>query len=162
MRDMIERHTAPAKQGLYDPRFEHDSCGVGFVVNLQGRKSHSIVQKAIEVLINLEHRGACGCEKNTGDGAGISVQTPHTFFVAECATLKISLPGFGDYGVGMIFLPTETSDREQVEQLFEGIVRDEGQTVLGWRNVPTDDSAIGPTAKGSEPVVRQIFIGRKQ
>jgi glutamate synthase (ferredoxin) len=160
MREIVERRTAPAKQGLYDPRFEHDACGVGFVVDLKGRKSHSIVQKAIEVLINLEHRGACGCEKNTGDGAGISVQTPHDFFIAQCGALQINLPQFGHYGVGMVFLPTEAGDREQIELLLESIVNDEGQTVLGWRDVPTDDSMIGPTARASEPVVRQVFIGR--
>src|SRR5712664_54583 len=148
---MNQRRTAPTKQGLYDPRFEHDTCGVGFVVDLKGRRSHSIVQKAIEVLINLEHRGACGCEKNTGDGAGISVQTPHAFLLGQCASLNIDLPAFGQYGFGMVFLPTEASDREQVEQLFESVAQDEGQTVLGWRDVPTDDSAIGPTAKSSEP-----------
>ena len=162
MREIVEPRTAPAKQGLYDPRFEHDSCGVGFVVDLKGRKSHSIVQKAVEVLINLEHRGACGCEKNTGDGAGISVQIPHVFLVTHCAPLQINLPDFGYYGVGMVFLPKEPGDRAQVEQLFESIVHDEGQTVLGWRDVPTDDSAIGPTAKASEPVVRQLFIGRTE
>jgi len=157
---MNQRSTAPRKQGLYDPRFEHDSCGVGFVVDLKGRKSHSIIQKAVEILVNLEHRGACGCEKNTGDGAGISVQLPHAFFVGRCATLKIELPGFGQYGVGMVFLPTDTSDREQLEQLFESIAREEGQTILGWRDVPTDDSVIGPTARASEPRVRQLFIRR--
>ena len=132
---------------------------MGFVVDLKGRKSHSIIQKAIEVLINLEHRGACGCEKNTGDGAGISVQTPHAFFVAQCAALQINLPAFGHYGVGMVFLPAEASDRAQVEQLLEGIVSDEGQQVLGWRNVPTDDSTIGPTAKASEPSFVRSLLG---
>src|SRR6202171_6471539 len=159
---MSQRRTAPPRQVLYDPRFEHDACGVGFVVDLKGRKSHSIVQKGIEVLINLEHRGACGCEKNTGDGARISVQTPHTFFIAQCAPLQINLPSFGHYAAGMVFLPTEASEREQVEQLFESIVKAEQQTVLGWRDVPTDNSAIGPTAQASEPVVRQIFIGRNE
>src|SRR5882762_6206485 len=102
---MTERSTndlnpvAPGKQGLYDPRFEHDACGVGFVVDLQGRKSHAILQKAIEVLINLEHRGACGCEKNTGDGAGITLQTPHEFLRDQCESLKIALPSPGSYGV---------------------------------------------------------------
>src|SRR5205809_5385574 len=97
----------PQKQGLYDPRYEHDACGTGFVVDIEGRKSHDIVQKAIQVLLNLEHRGACGSEKNTGDGAGILLQIPHLFFKTECERLKIDLPSPGQYAVGMVFLPTE-------------------------------------------------------
>src|SRR5215210_3114226 len=150
----------PHKQGLYDPRQEHDACGVGFVVDIAGRKSHEIVRQAIEVLLNLEHRGACGCEKNTGDGAGITLQLPHLFFARQCAALGIKLPPPGQYGVGMVFLPRDPESREQCEHLFEEIVREEGQSVLGWRSVPTDGTTIGPTAKASEPVVRQIFIGR--
>src|SRR5207253_9198930 len=96
----------PAKQGLYDPRHEPDACGVGFVVDLKGRKSHDLVAQAIQVLLNLEHRGACGCEPNTGDGAGILMQTPHRFFAQECQRLHIELPAYGEYGVGMVFLPT--------------------------------------------------------
>ncbi|HEX8143100.1 MAG TPA: glutamate synthase large subunit [Pyrinomonadaceae bacterium] len=151
---------APEKQGLYDPRHEHDACGVGFVVDIAGRKSHEIVRQAIRVLLNLEHRGACGCEKNTGDGAGILLQIPHLFFARECDPLGIKLPPPGHYGIGMVFLPHDRESREQCEHLFEEIVREEGQSVLGWRSVPTDDSTIGPTAKASEPLVRQIFIGR--
>jgi glutamate synthase (ferredoxin) len=150
----------PEKQGLYDPRHEHDSCGVGFVVDIAGRKSHEIVRQAVEVLLNLEHRGACGCEKNTGDGAGILLQIPHLFLERECESLGISLPLPGEYAVGMVFLPLEEESRQQCEHLFEEIVREEGQRVLGWRTVPTDDSMIGPTAKASEPLIRQIFIGR--
>src|ERR1700738_3559573 len=118
-------------QGLYDPSFEHDSCGIGFVANIKGNKSHQIISDALTILENMEHRGACGCEKNTGDGAGISVQTPHAFLLAQSAPLNIDLPAFGNYGVGMVFLPTEASDREQVEQLFASVAQDEGQTVLG-------------------------------
>jgi glutamate synthase (ferredoxin) len=150
----------PAKQGLYDPQYEHDSCGVGFVVDLKGRKSHDIVAKAIRVLTNLGHRGACGCEANTGDGAGILLQLPHRFLLQECEKLNISLPALGEYGVGMVYLPTDSADRGQCEAVFEQIVREEGQQVLGWRTVPTDNSPIGPTAKRSEPVIRQIFIAR--
>lgn len=149
----------PPKQGLYDPQYEHDACGVGFVVDLKGRKTHDIVDKAIQILVNLEHRGACGCENNTGDGAGILLQTPHRFLAAECDKLKIVLPNAGHYGVGIVFLPTDAADRQWCEQQFEKIVREEGQTVLGWRNVPTDNSSIGPTARASEPIIRQIFIG---
>src|SRR5258708_30411472 len=127
----------PMKQGLYDPRFEHDSCGVGFVVDVKGRRSRRIVEQAIQVLLNLEHRGACGSEKNTGDGAGILLQIPHLFFATECKRLKIDLPAPGQYAAGMVFLPTEEESRRQCEDLFEEIVREEGQQVLGWRSVPT-------------------------
>jgi len=119
----------PAKQGLYDPWYEHDACGVGFVVDLKGRKSHAIVQNAIQILLSLEHRGACGCEKNTGDGAGIVLQTPQRFLQQECARLKIQLPEYGEYGVGLVFLPTAEYGRRQCEQLFEQIVQEEGQSV---------------------------------
>jgi len=151
----------PAKQGLYDPQYEHDACGVGFVVDLKGRKSHDLVQQALQILVNLEHRGACGCEKNTGDGAGILLQIPHAFLVEECAKLGISLPAPGAYGVGMVFTPTDAHDRETCERLFEEIVRDEGQTVLGWRTVPADNREIGPTARASQPAFRQVFIGHE-
>jgi glutamate synthase (ferredoxin) len=150
----------PQKQGLYDPLHEHDACGLGFVVDLAGRKSHEIVRKALQVLLSLEHRGASGCEKNTGDGAGILLQIPHRFLAAACARLKIVLPSPGQYAVGMVFLPRDRESRQQCEHQFEAIVREEGQRVLGWRNVPVDDSRIGPTAKASRPIVRQIFIGR--
>jgi glutamate synthase domain-containing protein 2/glutamate synthase domain-containing protein 1/glutamate synthase domain-containing protein 3 len=151
----------PAKQGLYDPQYEHDACGVGFVVDLKNRKSHDIVEKALQILLNLEHRGACGCEKNTGDGAGILLQTPHRFLARECRRLGIILPEPGDYGVAMIFLPTDEADRRQCEAIFEQVVREEGQTVLGWRTVPTDGSSLGPTAQAAQPEVRQLFIGRQ-
>lgn len=150
----------PTKQGLYDPRFEHDACGIGFVADIKGRKSHDIVLKAIQVLLNLEHRGACGCETNTGDGAGILLQVPHSFLARECDQLEIELPAPGQYGVGMVFLPTDADARRECEQLFAKIAREEGQQVLGWRDVPTDNSPLGPTAKSSQPFIRQIFIGR--
>jgi len=156
MREMA----TPPKQGLYDPQYEHDSCGVGFVADLKGRKSHDIVQQGIQVLLNLEHRGACGCETNTGDGAGILLQTPQNFLAQECDRLKFELPPDGQYGVGMVFLPTDEDSRRECEQLFEKIVREEGQCLLGWRTVPTDNSQLGPTAKASQPFIRQIFIGR--
>jgi glutamate synthase (ferredoxin) len=150
----------PEKQGLYDPRHEHDACGTGFVVDIKGRKSHDIVQKAIQVLLNLEHRGACGSEKNSGDGAGILLQIPHQFLVAEGAKLKIELPPPGKYAVGMVFLPTEEESRTECEKLFEEIVEEEGQQVLGWRTVPTDNSSLGFSAQASEPIIRQLFVGR--
>ncbi len=151
---------APSKQGLYDPQYEHDACGVGFVVDVKGRKSHDLVEKGIRILLNLEHRGACGCEKNTGDGAGILLQTPHKFFAQQAERLGFKLPAPGEYAAGLVFLPAHKDDRARCERLFEQIVREEGQFVLGWRNVPTDNAMLGLTACAVEPVVRQIFIGR--
>src|SRR5882762_4794156 len=152
----------PRKQGLYDPGHEHDACGTGFVVDIKGRRSHDIVQKAIQVLLNLEHRGASGSEKNTGDGAGILLQIPHNFLAAECSKLAIKLPEPGRYAVAMVFLPTEEESRWECEKSFEQIVWEEGQTVLGWRTVATDNSLLGQTARASEPVIRQLFIARDQ
>jgi glutamate synthase (NADPH) large chain len=152
----------PAKQGLYDPRFEHDSCGVGFVVDIQGRKSHRIVAQALTVLKNLLHRGACGCEANTGDGAGILIQMPHAFLGRVCDRIGIGLPAPQWYGAGLVFLPRDPVQAARCQAIFEGIVREEGQTVLGWRNPPTDDSPIGPSARAVEPVIKQIFVGRSR
>ena len=152
----------PKKQGLYDPDREHDACGMGFVVDIKGRQSHDIVQKAIEVLLNLEHRGACGSEKNSGDGAGLLLQIPHLFLSTECEKLQIELPSPGQYAVGMVFLPTEEESRRECEQQFEEIAVEEGQRVLGWRSVPTNNETLGPTAKNSQPVIRQIVIGREE
>src|SRR5467141_4643569 len=150
----------PPAQGLYDPALEHDSCGFGFVVDIKGRPSHDIVVKALEVLCNLEHRGATGTEKETGDGAGILLQTPHAFLAAACAKLGLTLPGPGRYGVGMVFLPPSEPGREAIYRLFDETIRDERQQLLGWRDVPTDNSTLGGSAKASQPVIRQVFIGR--
>ena len=150
----------PPKQGLYDPRFEHDACGVGFVVNIKGKKSREIVEQALTVLENLDHRGACGCEENSGDGAGILMQVPHGFFSEACEGLGFKLPDANEYGVGIIFLPDNREQRRRFEKIIEQIVLAEGQQVLGWRKVPTDNLYIGDTAKASEPFVRQVFIGR--
>ena len=150
----------PAKQGLYDPQFEHDSCGVGFVVNVKGRKSASIVRDALTILMNLRHRGACGCENNTGDGAGILVQMPHAFLQQAADEAKIRLPGEKQYGCGLVFLPPDKEQRRQCEAEFERIVKEEGQDFLGWRNVPTNNVTLGETARTAEPVIRQVFIGR--
>ena len=147
-------------QGLYDPRHEHDACGVGFVVHIKGQKSHSIVKQALELLVNLLHRGACGCEVNTGDGAGILMQMPDRFLRREADRLGINLPPERGYGAGLVFLPRDPAIRERVETIFEEIVIDEGQLVLGWRDVPTDDRLLGPSAVAVEPVFKQIFIGR--
>ncbi len=151
----------PAKQGLYDPAYEKDACGVGFVVNMNGVKSHKTVRQAMTVLVNLNHRGACGCEANTGDGAGINLQLPHKFFQKVSAANGFELPAPGEYGVGMIFLPKDEGARHEFEQLLEKIVRDEGQTVIGWRTVPTNNSSLGATAVAGEPFFRQVFIGKK-
>jgi glutamate synthase (ferredoxin) len=155
-------HGVPPKQGLYDPRYEHDSCGVGFVVDLKNRKSHTIVEQALQILLNLEHRGACGCEKDTGDGAGIVVQTPHAFLAKVCDRAGFRLPKPGEYGVGSVFLPTDAADRKAVEAIFEQVVREEGETVLGWRDVPIEPAPLGKTARDGMPAIRQIFIGRSQ
>jgi glutamate synthase domain-containing protein 2/glutamate synthase domain-containing protein 1/glutamate synthase domain-containing protein 3 len=152
--------TAPPKQGLYDPQFEHDSCGVGFVVNMKGRKSHQLVADALQILVNLDHRGACGCEANTGDGAGILMQTPHEFLLKAADQAGFKLPAAGQYGVGMLFLPKNPTEREAVKAAFAGIVTGEGQTVLGWRDVPTDNSSLGKTAVAAEPHMAQVFISR--
>jgi glutamate synthase domain-containing protein 1 len=135
---------------------EHDACGVGFVVDIKGRKSHRIVRQAIQVLRNLAHRGACGCEVNTGDGAGILVQMPDTFLRKVA---PVELPPSGSYGAGLIFLPREVEHRAAVEALIDRIVAEEGQRLLGWRDVPTNDSPIGPSAVAVEPVFKQIFVG---
>jgi glutamate synthase (ferredoxin) len=150
----------PPAQGLYDPANEHDACGVGFVVNLHGRKSHQIVRQGLEVLENLTHRGACGCDPLTGDGAGILMQMPHEFFAAVAPQAGITLPPPGDYAAGNVFLPPSEGDREVCEQFFEKVCREEGLEFLGWRNVPTDNRSIGGTARDVEPVVRQAFVGR--
>ena len=150
----------PEKQGLYDPQFEHESCGVGFVANMKGVKSHEIVQQGLEILVNLEHRGACGFEENTGDGAGILIQMPHKFLAAVAAEENIGLPEPGLYGVAMVFLPPDKQQRQKIEERFEQVVRAEGQKFLGWRTVPTDNSSLGETAKSEEPVVRMAFVGR--
>jgi glutamate synthase (ferredoxin) len=150
----------PGKQGLYDPWYEHEACGVGFVVDMKGRKSHRILQQAIQVLRNLDHRGACGCEANTGDGAGVLLQMPHAFFQQVARKERLSLPGPGAYGSGLVFLPRNPTRRRRLVELFEHIIQSEGQTVLGWRTVPTNNASLGETAKACEPFIRQVFIGR--
>ncbi|MBM3875850.1 MAG: glutamate synthase large subunit [Verrucomicrobia bacterium] len=153
-------HGLPPKQGLYDPRFEHDACGVGFVVNIKGKKSHEILRQGVQILVNLDHRGACGCEPNTGDGAGVLFQIPHKFFQKVATAHDFELPAPGRYGVAMIYMTKKSDDRHHCERIFERVVREEGQTVLGWRTVPTDNSTLGATARAAEPFVRQCFIGR--
>ncbi len=150
----------PPKQGLYDPRFEHDACGIGLVANIKGKKSNGIVRQALTILLNLDHRGARGSEADTGDGAGILMQIPHTFFAKKCAKAGLHLPPAGEYGVGMIFLPRDAELRAACEQTVERVVREEGQTLLGWRTVPVNDCTLGETARLARPFIRQVFIAR--
>jgi glutamate synthase (ferredoxin) len=147
-------------QGLYQSKHEHDACGIGFVVNIKGKQSNEIVQQALTVLHNLDHRGATGSEPDTGDGAGILMQIPHKFLEHSCRGLGIDLPRPGQYGVGMIFLPPHRENRLPCEKVIEEIVEEEGQEILGWRKVPTDNFKIGQSAMDAEPSVRQLFIKR--
>ena len=150
----------PEPQGLYDPRHEHDACGIGFVANISGEKSHDIILKGIEILINLTHRGACGCDPQTGDGAGVLIQIPHAFFEGECSRLGFPLPSPGEYGVGMVFLPVEPHERMSCEAILEEIVRDEGLAVLGWRDTPVNANTIGRLARSTQPYIEQVFVKR--
>ena len=145
--------------GLYDPSFEHDACGVGFVVDIAGRRSHAVIARGLQVLINLQHRGACGCEANTGDGAGILIQTPDKFLRRVLGPAGVTLPAAGRYGVGTIFLPTDHGARARVQQIVERIVHEEAQSVLGWRHVPVEDAHLGPSAAATRPVIQQLFVG---
>ena len=144
---------------LLDPRIERDACGVGFVVDVKGERSHAILEKGLTVLQNLTHRGACGCDPLTGDGAGILVQVPDAFLRRECAAERITLPAPGRYGVGMVFLPRETAEQQACVRLVERVIGEEGQTLLGWRHVPVDENAPGPLARSVLPQVRQVFVG---
>src|SRR5688572_4934496 len=137
------RTVRPEKQGLYDPAYEHDACGVGFVVDIKGRKSHKLLQDGLQILTNLDHRGACGAEVNTGDGAGVLMQMPHKFLKEAAKKARIDLPEPGLYGCGIVFLPRNATLRRRIEEKFEQIVQSEGQTVLGWRTVPTINSMLG-------------------
>ncbi|HJZ70320.1 MAG TPA: glutamate synthase large subunit [Vicinamibacterales bacterium] len=148
----------PHATGLYDPANEHDACGVGFVVDIKGRKSHGVIEKGLQVLLNLLHRGACGCEASTGDGAGVLVQMPDRFLRKATADLGFTLPPAGQYGAGMVFLPTDPSDREEIRQLIQRTVRAERHTVLGWRTISGDDSVLGASARAAKPVIEQLFV----
>jgi len=150
----------PAKQGLYDPQFEHDACGVGLVCNIDGRASHEIIQRGLQVLVNLTHRGATGSDAETGDGAGILMQIPHAFLERECASLGIRLPEAGEYGVGAVFLPQDPAERARSESCIERTVAEEGQHFLGWRDVPVHPEHIGDKARATVPRIRQCFVLR--
>ncbi|HKD60065.1 MAG TPA: glutamate synthase large subunit [Terracidiphilus sp.] len=157
MQTLHHRHRLPSPQGLYHPQNEHDACGMGLVASIRGEKSHDIIRKGIEVLINLTHRGAAGCDPETGDGAGILIQIPHVFFAHECGELGIQLPGPGAYGVAMVFLPVDKHSRLQCEGVFERIAAEEGLKVLGWRDTPVNGDAIGREARASQPYIEQFF-----
>jgi len=152
----------PKKQGLYDPQFEHDSCGVGFVCNIKGITSNDIVKKGIEVLDRLSHRGAVGADPETGDGAGILIQIPHDFFKKECTKIGLDLPEKGEYGTGLVFLPTSKRDRTSCEDIFAKVIKSERQGLIGWRDVPVDGTRIGISARKTQPVMRQVFIKKQK
>src|SRR5882757_5662038 len=150
----------PPAEGLYDPSLEKDSCGVGFIANIKGQKSHQIVSDAINILCNLEHRGAVGADPRAGDGAGILVQIPHAFFKRKAAEIGFQLPEPGDYAIGALFLPKETAWRRVIQSIVAEQIKAEGLMLLGWRDVPSDNSSLGETVKPTEPYHMQVFIGR--
>ena len=152
--------TTPERQGLYDPANEHDACGMGFVAHLHGARSREVVDDALLLLCNLEHRGAAGADGETGDGAGILLQIPHVFLKRECAALGIRLPDAGEYGVAMVFLPTDDARRTACEKIVADVVAAQGCRVLGWRDVPVDARSAGEEARRAQPVVRQLFVTR--
>ncbi|HBY32668.1 MAG TPA: glutamate synthase subunit alpha, partial [Clostridiales bacterium] len=148
------------KQGLYSPEYEHDACGIGFVVNIHGKRTHQTVKDGLKILANLAHRGGEGSDENTGDGAGMLLQIPDAFFRKVCPEENIQLPQMGDYGVGMVFLPRQSDAREKCMKVIDKAVEEEGQIVLGWRDTPVNESTIGVTAKENRPYIAQVFIGR--
>ena len=154
------RHLPPARQGMYHPANEHDACGLGFIAHIKGKASHAIVTQGLQILKNLTHRGATGADPLQGDGAGILVQLPDAFLRRACGRQGLTLPALGQYGVGMVFLPKEPASRMACEQEIERAVAGEGQLLLGWRDVPTDNSGLSERTKDVEPVIRQVFIAR--
>jgi glutamate synthase (NADPH/NADH) large chain len=150
----------PESQGLYDPAYEHDACGVGFVAHIKGVKSHTIVEQGLTILKNLTHRGAVGWDPKLSDGAGILIQIPDGFFREEMARQGVTLPPVGQYGIGMVFLPRDPASRFACEYEIERAIKDEGQVLLGWRDVPVDNSDVAEPARQIEPVIRQVFVGR--
>ena len=150
----------PPKQGFFDPQSEYDACGVGFIVNIKGKKTHDIIRQGIQILENLAHRGACGCDPETGDGAGIMIQMPDAFLRKEMQKQDIALPPLGDYSCGLVFLPPSLEDRNMIEQWTEHIIHEEGQKLIGWRTVPHDSTKIGRVARSVEPEFKQLFIAR--
>jgi glutamate synthase domain-containing protein 1 len=158
MNQVVSANGLPAEQGLYSPQNEHDACGIGFLVNIDGKASHDIITRGIQILINLTHRGACGCDPETGDGAGILIQIPDKFFRRETARLGFELPPVGEYGVGMVFLPVEPQQRLICEGILERVAAEEGLAVLGWRDTPVQRDAVGRIARASQPYIEQVFL----
>ena len=150
----------PPAQGLYDPARDKDSCGVGFIADIKGRRSHKLIEDALAILCNLEHRGAVGADPRAGDGAGILVQTPHKFFAKKADRLGFSLPKPGEYAVGALFMPRDPDWRQVIRDIYSQMIKREGMTLLGWREVPTDNSTLGESVKPTEPVHLHVFIGR--
>ena len=151
----------PQQQGLYDPANEHDACGVGFVVNIKNRKSHAIIEQGLQILKNLEHRGATGYDPLLGDGAGILIQIPHTFLAQECQVAGFSLPEPGNYAVGHIFLPRDPRLNAHCERVWARCLKEQGLKLLGWRTVPVDNSSLSKQMASTEPFHRQVFIARR-
>jgi glutamate synthase (NADPH/NADH) large chain len=149
----------PPAQGLYNPQHEHDACGVGFLCHIKGKASNRIILQSLEMLENMNHRGACGCEPDSGDGAGILVRLPDAFLRRKCAELGFTLPPLNAYGVANVFLPQDAAQRNECQRILEKVVSDYGMVTLGWRDVPTDNRHIGPTPRRCEPKIRQIFVG---
>ena len=160
LEDEIGTTARPAAEGLFDPALERDACGVGFIANLKGRKSHAIVEGALKILENLEHRGAVGADPLSGDGAGILIQIPHDFLVAETKALGFELPEPGLYAVGHVFMPQDERLRAHCERVWARCLKEEGLDLLGWRSVPVDNSCLSDMVRGVEPMHRQVFIGR--
>ncbi|MDX1805616.1 MAG: glutamate synthase central domain-containing protein, partial [Paenisporosarcina sp.] len=154
----MSKNGYPVSQGLYDPEQEHEACGIGMIANINGKQTHSIVQHAVTILCNMEHRGGQSSDTSTGDGAGILTQIPHRFFQKQCEKENIYLPSAGDYGVGMVFLPKDHDTRMKSKEVFERIIAEEGQIFLGWRPVPINDSFVGKVASKTKPTIRQVFI----
>lgn len=152
----------PRQQGLYQPDQEHEACGIGMIANINGEKSHAIVQNAVNILCNLEHRGGQSSDTSTGDGAGILTQIPHRFFQKQCDKEGITLPDEGKYGIGMLFMPKDYDLRMEIKEIIRRIVKEEGQNCLGWRPVPVNDSFVGKVASKTKPVIRQVFIGASE
>src|SRR5579863_2356269 len=146
--------------GLFDPAQEKDSCGVGFIADIKGRQSHKLVKDALTILLNLEHRGAVGADPRAGDGAGILVQTPHKFLAMKAAELGIKLPKPGDYAVGALFMPHDAAWRQEIMDAYAAAAEREGMKILGWRDLPTDNSTLGESVKPTEPMHMQVFIAR--
>jgi len=159
-KQMFKRMGFPEKKGLYDPSFEKDACGFGFIADINNEPKHEIVHQALDIVHKLDHRGAIGADPLAGDGAGILIQLPDKFFRNYFKNHKISLPDLGDYAVGMVFLPNDKTRSSIAQKAIEQSISDEGQIFIGWRDVPTDDSVLGHSVKNNKPIIKQFFIQR--